>query len=447
MPFKTFFGTGSNRRLRNDANSQHFGASHMTVHLAKRYFVVSALFLLSLILYIDRAAISSAKSAIAGELALSDTSMGWVFGAFSLGYAFAQIPWGWFADRVGPRLALAIVVALWSAFTSLTGVASRASWLLLTRFLFGVAEAGAFPGSARVFYNWLPAQERGIANGILFSGALLGGGLAFPLCQWLLDTYGWRMAFYLLGIPGLVWALSWLIWFRDYPESRIVGDADAVSPIKLPQVLRSGGMAKAMGQYFIGNFTFFICISWMLPYLAEQYSLTPSQAAHFSMVPLLSGAAANWVSGFFVDLLYRSRYRSWSRRAPAILGFLLAASGVYAVTLVDSPGAAVAAFAVATFGVELTISPSWAYCIDIGCKNSGSVSAAMNMAGSFGAFASANAFPWLYRLTGDSGTYFRIAAGLNALAILCWFSMRSNHSSKPAQALENAAFKPPKDLR
>ena len=109
------------------------------------------------------------------------------------------------------------------------------------------------------------------------------------------------------------------------------------------------------------------------------------------------------------------------------------------MTLVDSPGAAVAAFAVATFGVELTISPSWAYCIDIGCKNSGSVSAAMNMAGSFGAFASANAFPWLYRLTGDSGTYFRIAAGLNALAILCWFSMRSNHSSEPAQALENVA--------
>ena len=190
MPFKTFFGTGSNSHLRNDANSRHFGARHMMVHLAKRYFVLGALFLLSLILYVDRAAISSAKSAIAGELALSDTSMGWVFGAFSLGYAFAQIPWGWFADRVGPRLALAIVVALWSAFTSLTGLASRASWLLLTRFLFGVAEAGAFPGSARVFYNWLPAQERGIANGILFSGALLGGGLAFPLCHWLLDTYG-----------------------------------------------------------------------------------------------------------------------------------------------------------------------------------------------------------------------------------------------------------------
>ena len=107
----------------------------------KRFLVVAALFLLSLILYIDRAAISSAKTAIAAELALSDTEMGWVFGAFSLGYAFAQIPWGWLADRAGPRLTLAVIVALWSVFTTLTGTAGRLASLLLMRFLFGVAEA------------------------------------------------------------------------------------------------------------------------------------------------------------------------------------------------------------------------------------------------------------------------------------------------------------------
>jgi len=66
----------------------------MKIPFEKRHFVVGGLFVLSLILYIDRAAISSAKAAIAHDLALSDTAMGWVFGAFSLGYAFAQIPWG-----------------------------------------------------------------------------------------------------------------------------------------------------------------------------------------------------------------------------------------------------------------------------------------------------------------------------------------------------------------
>jgi ACS family glucarate transporter-like MFS transporter len=75
----------------------------------KRSLVLAALFVLSLILYIDRAAISTAKGPIATELALSDRQMGAAFSAFALGYAAAQIPSGWLADRIGPRRALAIV--------------------------------------------------------------------------------------------------------------------------------------------------------------------------------------------------------------------------------------------------------------------------------------------------------------------------------------------------
>ena len=78
----------------------------------RRYVVVAALFILSLITYIDRAAISTAKGPMVGELQLSDAQMGLVFSAFALGYAAAQIPSGWFADRIGPRRALAIVVIL-----------------------------------------------------------------------------------------------------------------------------------------------------------------------------------------------------------------------------------------------------------------------------------------------------------------------------------------------
>src|SRR5436309_10600958 len=88
---------------------------------AKRYVVLAALFVLSLILYIDRAAISSAKNAIAADLSLSDTEMGFVLGALSLGYAIAQLPAGWLADRVGPRLTLAAGVSLWSGLTALSG--------------------------------------------------------------------------------------------------------------------------------------------------------------------------------------------------------------------------------------------------------------------------------------------------------------------------------------
>ena len=179
----------------------------------KRLVVLAALFFLSMILYLDRAAISSAKTSVATALSLSDAAMGAVFSAFALGYAFAQIPSGWLADRFGPRVTLAFVVALWSVFTVLTGVASGLATLLVVRFLFGAAEAGAFPGSARVIYNWLPPRMHGIANGILFSGALVGGAVAFPFFQWLLGAHGWRMAFFLLGVPGGVWVFCWLFCF------------------------------------------------------------------------------------------------------------------------------------------------------------------------------------------------------------------------------------------
>ena len=392
----------------------------------KRYVVVAALFVLSLILYIDRAAISSAKGPIAADLSLSDAQMGAVFSAFALGYAAAQIPSGWFADRIGPRRALATVVVLWSLFTSMTGAMTGLTPLLLVRFLFGISEAGAFPGSARVFYNWLPAGERGIANGILFSGALLGGAVAFPICAWLLDHYNWRGTFYALGVPGVIWAFCWLIWFRDYPRERIAHESLAAGPEpSLGSVLRSGGILLAMFQYFAGNFTFYICISWMHPYLIEHYKLTQNQAARYAMIPLLCGASANWVAGVLVDSLYKSSWQAWSRRLPGIAGFILATAGVFWVSIADSATAAIVGFAIATFGVEMTISPSWAFCLDIGGKSSGTVSATMNMAGNLGGFVSTNAFPWLRRLTGSAAAYFQAAALLNLVAILCWTAMRS----------------------
>jgi MFS transporter, ACS family, glucarate transporter len=411
---------------------------------ARRYTVVGALFVLSLITYIDRAAISTAKGPMAKDLSLSDAQMGLVFSAFALGYAAFQIPAGWFADRVGPRRALAVFVIAWSVLTSLTGAMTMLGPLLLVRFLFGIAEAGAFPGSARVFYNWLPVSERGIANGALFSGGLLGGAIAFPFYAWLLEHYTWRGAFYILGIPGLIWTGAWLLWFRDHPrESRAArvepvakagvaaaAAADAADGPSFGALLMTPRMLLAMGQYFAGNFTFYICISWMHPYLLETYKLSHAQAARYAMVPLLCGATANWVAGFTVDAIYKSRFRAWSRRLPGMAGFVLACAGVLWVSVADSPLSAIAGFAIATFGVELTISPSWAFCLDIGGSRSGAVSAAMNMAGNFGGFVSTNTFPFLHAMTGGAAAYFQIAALLNLLAMVAWYSMRSLTSSR-----------------
>jgi ACS family glucarate transporter-like MFS transporter len=401
----------------------------------KRYAVVCVLFTLPLINYIDRVCISAAKEPITSELHLSDAAMGFIFSAFALGYALAQIPAGWLADKAGPRVALTVVVALWSALVSLTGAAWSFTSLVAIRLVLGMAEAGAFPGSARAIYNWLPTRERGRANGVLFSGSRIGAAVAFPLLAWMLAGWSWRISFLILGTMGAVWVIFWLLWFRDWPGKPLPADtAPTVIDGGLSKILRSKPMALAMAQYFAGNFTFFICLSWMLPYLKRQYQLGNSQAATYAMAPLLVGATSQWFAGWLVDRVYRSRLRVWSRRLPGMIGFALAAAGMVAVTRANSPGVAVAWFTLAVFGADMTISPSWVFCADIAGKDTGRVSGAMNMLGNIGSFASANAFPYLERVTGGTSAYFLTAAVLNVLAMVCWFNMRPIEEKKAAMA-------------
>jgi ACS family glucarate transporter-like MFS transporter len=392
---------------------------------AKRYAVVLALFILSMLTYIDRVCITSAKDPISATLHLSDSDMGVVFSLFALGYALAQVPAGRVADAMGPRNALAGIVCAWSILTALTASAWSFFSLGMIRFLFGIAEAGAFPGCARALRNWLPPGERGRANGALFSGSRLGAALSYPLLAWMLAKWHWTVAFEVLGVGGLVWAMIWFIWFRDFPQHSETEHEPAEEPAGQVRDFPKGKLILAMSQYFASNFTFFICLSWMLPYLKAHYHLSDMDAANYAMTPLLVGATSQWISGWMVDRLYRSRWRAWSRRACGMLGFVLAAASLSAVPLANSPGMAVLCFAAAIFGTDMTVSPSWVFCADIGGKNIGGVSGTMNMLGNIGSFVSANAFPYLQRVTGSASAYFLVAAFLNLVGCICWFNMRS----------------------
>lgn len=389
--------------------------------------LLAALFVLSLITYIDRAAISSAKDAIAGEMALSDKQIGMVFGAFALGYAVAQIPSGWLADRFGARALLAGVVLLWSALTALTGMLASFPALVAVRFLFGVAEAGAYPGSARAIFEWLPGSRRGIANGILFAGSRLGAALAFPLMAWLLAQTGWRSAFYLLALPGLVWGVVWFAAYRNQPVKMKSIAESGGAPVRI----LSGPVTLAMAQYFVVNFTTFLCLSWMQPYLKSRYALSATEAAFYTMIPMLVGAGAHWANGLLIDRLFRdAARRAWSRRLPAIAGFLISAAGIVCIPSALTIQSATAFFTLAAFGAEMVISPSWAYCIDIGRTRSGTISGAMNMAGNIGSFICANLFPMIAAWTGSNAPYFWLVGGLDLCAAGCWLAMRSPAASE-----------------
>ncbi|MGH9628095.1 MAG: MFS transporter, partial [Bryobacteraceae bacterium] len=203
--------------------------------------------------------------------------------------------------------------------------------------------------------------------------------------------------------------------------------------VAFSRIFRSRAMLLAMTQYFAANFTTFLCLSWMYPYLKDRYSLDDSKAALYTMFILLFGATAQWVTGVLVDRIFVSKWRRWSRGLPAMLGFLVSACGVALLPAAGDVQSAVAFFAVAAFGAEMTISPSWAFCIDIGGRKSGAVTGSMNMAGNLGSFVSANAFPFLNTLTGGASAYFFMVALLNITGALCWTRMVALRPSQNEQ--------------
>jgi ACS family glucarate transporter-like MFS transporter len=404
-----------------------------------RYRLIGLTFALSMLLYVDRIAISTARNPITSELGLSDTQFGWVLSAFALGYALFQTPGGLLADRFGARIALTSVVALWSVFTALTGLARGYVALLTYRFLFGAGEAGAYPTCARAFYNWLPVSERGLAQGINFSGARLGAAFALPAIAWLMTAVGWRVAFFALGGIGLAYAAAWWWWFRDLPEDhpsvsaderaqilehRAVASAATTPLLGAAAILRSANVWIAMGQYFASNFTFFFCLTWLFPYLQRTYELQATQAGLLASAPLIGGAIGNWVGGAAVDTLYRRGRWTVSRRLPAVAGFALAAAGLLGSLAADGMYPKVLLLTIAVFGADMTLPPSWAFCIDIGGSNVGVVSGTMNMAGNLGSFVTSLAFPYLLIWTGSPSPFFIVGATLNAGAAVLWMRAR-----------------------
>jgi ACS family glucarate transporter-like MFS transporter len=404
--------------------------------LGTRWYVLAAIFLLSFITIVDRVCISAAKTSMSRDLQISDLSFGFVFGAFALGYAVLMVPSGWFADRYGPRRFLAAIVALWSCFTLTTGLARALAPLIAIRFGFGIAEAGAYPTATRAIYNWFPIRERGLALGLLNTGSRLGAAFGLAAMSVSIATLGWRASYYLLAGVGFVWAAFWFFWFQDRPQSKRGLTPDELKLIRdsrgEPQpkprtsratwriFLSSPNFYLILFQYFASNFTFFICFTWLLPYMEKRYRLSPAEAAFYASIPLYCGAFATWFGGYIVDAIYKRGHWKISRSLPAACGFGMSAVCLLLAGHVSTVHGFVLCFALATLGVDLSISPSWTISSDVGQEYTGTLSAAMNMMGSLGSVTSSLAFPYFLKLTGGIQTYFFVAAALNVLAIACW---------------------------
>ena len=367
-----------------------------------RHRVLTLLFFLSIITYLDRVCIAVAGPAMQKELDLSPTQWGWVVGIFALSYAIFEIPSGAMGDRIGPRRILTRIVLWWSAFTALTGVVSNYFVLLGVRFAFGAGEAGAYPNASSSVSRWFPTTERARAIGTVWMASRIGGALSPLLVVPIMVMWGWRSAFYIFGAVGVVWCVIWYWWYRDLPSEKAgvtpqelaeIGDTQR-APHGLPwgQVLRSANLWKIMLMYHTYCWGSYFYLSWMPTYLAKGRGFSPDEMKIYAMLPFIAGALGNLTGGTLSDIMVRKFGLSLGRRVIGTAGLAASALCMFFTGFTGDRYLAVALLTLGYFSMDCMLPPSWAVCTDVGGKYAGAVSGTMNMAGQFGSFMSSVAF-------------------------------------------------------
>ncbi len=390
-----------------------------------RYWVVVFAITLAVIQYIDRVCISQAAPAISHDLALSDKQMGYVFSAFTLAYALFEIPTGWLGDMIGPRRVLMRVVLWWSFFTAATGWAWNHLSMVVTRFLFGAGEAGCFPNLTKAFSAWLPNRERTRAQALMWMGARWGGASAPLLVVAVMVLVSWRTAFLIFAGLGVLWAAVFYRWFRDNPSEHPSVNAAELELLKANAEnisshsnvpwnrLASRGAIWLLGaQYFCLSYGWYFYVTWLPTYLKDargmeiksnavmkwladilEGSLSPDTtlkilAAALAGIPLLFGGFGSLIAGVISSrLIARTGRVTLVRRGFGFVGLTGAAVLLMASFYIRDPLLAMLSMGVASFFNDTTLPGSWASCMDVGGRYSGTVSGSMNMMGNVGGMA------------------------------------------------------------
>ncbi|MEJ7606102.1 MAG: MFS transporter [Bryobacteraceae bacterium] len=415
-----------------------------------RHRVLSLLFGLSIITYLDRVCISVAGAEMQRDLGLSPSQWGVVVGIFALSYAIFEIPTGALADRIGPRRVLARIVVWWSVFTTMTGFVHGYYPLLLVRFAFGAGEAGAYPSSSSSISRWFPLRERGRAHGIVWMASRLGGALSPLLVVPIQMAYGWRASFLVFGFLGVIWAAIWYAWYRDTPAEKSGVTDEELAEIGKPALpvphglpwglaLRSRNLWKIMLMYHTYCWGSYFYLSWLHTYLQKGRGFSADEMKIYSMLPFLAGACGNLMGGALSDFLVSRYGLAFGRKVVGTTGLAVSALCIFGTGITPDRYMAVALLTLGYFSMDCMLPVSWSLCLDVGRQYAGSVTGAMNMAGQFGSFLSSIAFGMLVDAFG--GRYdipLMLFGAMLGISALIYTQIDPSEQLIPEQAAEPA---------
>lgn len=302
-----------------------------------RYFVLGVLTLVYALNFVDRQLLVILQEQIKLELELSDTQLGLLSGfAFAVFYVSCGIPIARWADRGKRRSIIAMALTVWSLMTAVSGLAQNYLHLLLARIGVGVGEAGGSPPAHSMISDIFPKESRATALSIYSIGIYIGILVGFALGGWIAEIFGWRMAFFVVGLPGIAVAILLRLSVREpvrgWSEGR-QDDLSAAPPFgevlkflwsrRTFRNLALAGSLQALVIYGIGN--------WLPSYFLRNFEISLTQLGIWmALTSGFGGGAGSFFGGWMTDRLAvrDSRWYAWG---PAIL--MLAITPVLLVIL------------------------------------------------------------------------------------------------------------------
>jgi MFS transporter, Spinster family, sphingosine-1-phosphate transporter len=326
------------------------------------------LFIINVLNYADRYILPAILPKIQADLGLTALQEGLLGSSFLFVYAIATLPLGVWADRSIRKNIVALCVGIWSVATVLAGFTRNFLQLFSVRAVLGIGEAGYAPASLSLLGDFFSKEKRGRILSYWSAGTLIGAAIGFTLGGFVADAFGWRYAFFIVGIPGLIAAfLAWRMLepARGAFESAdgSANEADAVHET-IGKVFR-GSVKKLrhistywalVGALVFSFFTIGGTSFWLPTYFVDTFHLSVGRAGAISGAVLVgSGLIGTVAGGWLAD--FAQRRRPEGRLLIATLGFLVGAPLVLIALLIHTLPLFIAVFIIAAISLNFCTGP------------------------------------------------------------------------------------------